>query len=431
MSKDARLRLKWKVSLLSYLKPFRDLVSKPVYKLVCEVSHGILSSGSLKMSEIARALKEETDLHHTSKRLSRMLVKHKLWTKVEDTVLSRMSEHLNEDMVLAIDPGDLDRRYSASCESIGKVRDGSTGDIISGYPLISIVARDGRRGKTIPLLLKLFSHEENGCNSENNEIISAMSRVRQQVGEHPLWVIDRGGDRSCLWRHWLKHEYQMLVRVTKQRHWLWRNSAIDAQTIAKNLPCKHQCKLRHHGDKRVKFGITTVRLPSHPDTPLTMIVVRHGKKEPMVLVSTRRAYGRRQGMALIHAYMDRWAVEEGFRFSKQGFGLEGVMARKLNAIKNLVSLMLLAWSFLVEHEQTAADLKERGKPDKLRSTTTKSKKKRARKRRDFSFYTILKGWQMLFALAKTAISQWLRKSDKPKYQKQLPIPGLIIPPVWE
>jgi len=431
MSKDARSRLKWKVALLSYLKPFRDIVSKPVYKLVCEVSYGILSSGSLKMSEIARALKEATHLHHTSKRLSRMLVKHKLWTKVEDTVLSRMSEHLDEGMVLAIDPGDLDRRHSEACESIGKIHDGSTGDIISGYPLISIVARNGRRGKTVPLLLRLFSHEENGCNSENNEIISAMSRVRQQVGENPLWVIDRGGDRSLLWSHWLKHEYQMLVRVTKQRHWLWRNGAIDAQAIAKCLPCKHQCKLRHYGDKRVKFGITTVRLPSHPDTALTMIVVRHGKKEPMVLVSTRRAYGRRQGMALIHAYMDRWAVEEGFRFSKQGFGLEGVMARKLNAIKNLVSLMLLAWSFLVEHEQTAIDLKERGKSDKLRSATTKGKRNTSKKTTGFTFYAILKGWKILFALGKTAISQWLRMSDKPKRQKQLPIPGLIIPPVWE
>jgi len=28
---------------------------------------------------------------------------------------------------------------------------------------------------------------------------------------------------------------------------------------------------------------------------------------------------------------------------------EGVMARKLNTLKNLVALMLLAWSFLVEH----------------------------------------------------------------------------------
>jgi len=48
------------------------------------------------MSGIARALKEDTHLHHTSKCLSRMLIKHKLWHKVEDAVLSRMSTHLNE-----------------------------------------------------------------------------------------------------------------------------------------------------------------------------------------------------------------------------------------------------------------------------------------------------------------------------------------------
>jgi len=78
MSKDARLRLKWKVELLSYMKPFRDCLSQPVNKLISEVAYGMLSSGSLKMSEIARALKEDVDLHHTVKRLSRMLGKHKL-----------------------------------------------------------------------------------------------------------------------------------------------------------------------------------------------------------------------------------------------------------------------------------------------------------------------------------------------------------------
>jgi len=244
------------------------------------------------MSEIARALKEDTHLHHTSKRLSRMLVKHKLWNKIEDTVLSRMNTQLNGDMELAIDPGDLDRRHAGACESIGKIRDGSTGDIISGYPLLSIVARDSRKGKTVPLFLRLFSYEEHGCNSENNEILSAMSRVRQEVGKKLLWVIDRGGDRSVLWNHWIEHQYQIVVRVSKQRHWHWRNSAMDAQCIAKQLSCKHQCKLRRYGNSSVKFGITTVRLASQPDTPLAMVIVRHGKKEPMVLVSTRRAYGR-------------------------------------------------------------------------------------------------------------------------------------------
>ncbi|MFQ5519048.1 MAG: hypothetical protein ACE5E3_03505, partial [Mariprofundus sp.] len=107
MINDARLRLKWKVELLSYIKPLRDCLSKPVNKLIGEAVYGILSSGSLKMSEIARALKEDVDLHHTSKRLSRMLVKHKLQKKIETEVLSRMKSKLHDNMVLAIDPGDL------------------------------------------------------------------------------------------------------------------------------------------------------------------------------------------------------------------------------------------------------------------------------------------------------------------------------------
>ncbi len=127
MSKTTRLRQKWKVDLLTYIKPFRSYLSKPVNKLISEVVYGILSSGSLKMSEIARSLKEDVDLHHTSKRLSRMLIKHKLQKKVETEVLRQMKNELNEN----IDPGDLDRRYAEECEFLGKVRDGSSGGIIS------------------------------------------------------------------------------------------------------------------------------------------------------------------------------------------------------------------------------------------------------------------------------------------------------------
>ena len=429
--KDARLRLKWKVELLSYLRPFREIVSKPVHKLICEVSHGILSSGSLKISEIGRALKEEMDLHHTTKRLSRMLSKHELWPAIDSAVLSRMSRHLDKQMVLAIDPGDLDRRHGVHCEAVQRLRDGSTGEIIAGYPLISVVARNGQSGKTVPLLLKATAYPSDSYHSENNEIISAMSRVRQEVGNDHLWVIDRGGDHSRLWKHWLKHEYQVLVRVTKQRHWLWRNHALNAQAIAKQLPCKHQCSMRRGGGDKVKFGMTTVKIASAPDQPLTMIVIRHGRKEPMVLVSTRRAYGRRQGMALIHAYMDRWAVEEGYRFSKQGFGLEGVMARKLSTIKNLVAMMLLAWSFLVEQEPYACELKERGKADKLKSSRAKKKRRETPKSPRFPYYTILKGWQILFAQGKNAITHWLRKPKQPTPQKQPTLPGLLLPTVWE
>jgi len=72
----------------------------------------------------------------------------------------------------------------------------------------------------------------------------------------------------------------------------------------------------------------------------------------------------------------------------QAFGLEGVMARKMNALKNLVSLMLLAWSFLMNAEENAAELKELGQADRIK------KKKQTRKEKTrpaFPYYSILKG----------------------------------------
>ena len=131
-------------------------------------------------------------------------------------------------MILEIDPGDLDRRYAESCEFLGKVRDGSSGDIISGYPLLSVVARDAQQGKTVPLLLRVFSVSAKDHVSKNAEILLAMERVKRDVGNTNLWGIDRGADRLNLWNHWLCHSFQIAVRVTKQRHWRWRNSSMNA-----------------------------------------------------------------------------------------------------------------------------------------------------------------------------------------------------------
>ncbi len=73
MTQDARERTKWKVRLSGWVDGLPSLIKRPVKKLILETTFGILSSGTLKQSEIARALKEPCRLHHTQKRLSRML----------------------------------------------------------------------------------------------------------------------------------------------------------------------------------------------------------------------------------------------------------------------------------------------------------------------------------------------------------------------
>lgn len=415
MPHDARLRRKWKAKVLSFAEPFSDTHSKPVAKLVAEVMGGILGSGSVQMTEIARALKEPKRLHHTVKRLSRMLGKHALWPELEDQILQRLSPAVGQEMILAIDPGDLNRDGASKSESRGRVRDGSTGEIVGGYPLLSIVARDVKKGATLPLFGRLYSSQTDEFVSENDQILSAMRKVQGCLDGKRLWVIDRGGDRGALWKVWLEEDFDVLVRVTNQRHWQRGTFKGPVQELAKQLPAKHQGILRRGSQETVRFAVTTVRLPEFPERPLSLIVVRHGKQEPMTLVSTRRVRGRRQGEKLIHSYMDRWACEEGYRFSKQGFALEQVQARHYKALRNLVALATASWALLAQEQQHAEDLLQQGK----------RQKDRRRHRPKFPFYSLLKGWRQLFAGARSFLHDHLRRRRPVAPLEQLALPGLV------
>ena len=374
------------------------LIKRPVKKLILETTFGILSSGTLKQSEIARALKEPCRLHHTQKRISRMLASHSevSWA-AEQLQLQQVAPLVTEDMILAIDPGDLNRDGAPKSEWRGRVRDGDKGDIVGGYPLLSVVARDVKRGKTLPLITRLLSPEREGYRSENRDILTVMEEVQRHLETKPLWVIDRGGDRGNLWKAWIEGEWDVLVRAANQRFWLWRDAQKTAQQIARDLPLKHRGSLRRGQKEEVPFGITRVALREHPNKPLWMVVVRHGKREPLVLVTTRPVRGRRQGERLIHSYLDRWACEEGYRFSKQGFDLEGVQARRFTTLQNLVALASLAWALLAAYQEDGERLLEKARRQKPKNPLT------------FPFYSLLAGWQRLFGMAKVIFHPWLRR----------------------
>ena len=403
MCKDARERHKWKVRIAGTVDKLHPLIKRPVCKLIAETLFGLLSSGSLRLSEIARALKEPTRLHHTQKRLSRMLARHSEVTwAAEQLLLGEVTSQITEDMILAIDPGDLNHDGAPKSEHRGRVRDGDAGDIVGGYPMISVVARDVRQRITLPVLTRLLSAKREGYRSENTDIVSVMDEVSRHLRVSPLWVIDRGGDRGRLWSAWFEGGYRMLVRAANQRYWLWRDQPKTAQQIAKALPLKHRGKLRASGKETVHFGVTRVQLREHPEKPLWMLVVRHGKREPLVLVTTEAVRGRRQGERMIQAYMDRWACEEGYRFSKQGFALEGVQARRFNTLQNLVALATLAWGLLAIHQITETHLLE------------KARRLKPRKALRFPFYSLLKGWQQLFATAQQIFYPWWRQPTEPE-----------------
>jgi len=397
MPQDATVRRSWKVGIVQWAEGLTGSVAKPARKLVSESVLGILTSGSVRLSAIARSLREPIGLHATEKRLSRMLADHpEVAGAVTEETLRRTAPAVTEGMVLAIDPGDLNRDGAPASEGRSRVRDGSTGEVVGGYPLLSIVARDTKRGRTLPVWTQLYSTQTPDHRSENAELKAAMARVSAHLQTQPLWVMDRGGDRSELWHYWLERGDRVLVRACDQRYWQWRQGRRrTAQQIARQLPCKHAGTIG--GGKAVRFGITTVRLPECPDHPLSLLVVRHGKREPMVLVTTDRIRGRRQGQRLVRQYMDRWACEEGYRLTKQGFGLEQVQARKLASLRNLVALAHMAWALLAVRDPDGKRLGHWCQPLKPGSSPS------------FPFYRLLQGWQRLFQTARTGFYDWFRQ----------------------
>ncbi len=173
---------------------------------------------------------------------------------------------------------------------------------------------------------------------------------------------------------------------------------------------------------KVTYGITTVRLPDCPELKLRLIGVKGFGKEPMVLLTTEDLRGKRQALKAIRQYLDRWAVEEAYRFEKEGLNLESICVRRLTGFRNIVSLVNLAFSFI------AIELIEKG-GKVTEAVRAKAKRLKPKKRIRFHFYTLLKGISACLKQAKEGLYKMLRGKptlpDTPQLCLKLNTSGII------
>ena len=107
--------------------------AKPKQRLIKEILYGIQASKDVKLSNIARTLKEDQALIKTEDRLSRNLDDVDFTEGINAEVVRLASSRVSDDMVIAIDPGDIRKKYGKKMEYIAKIRDGSEKEIGEGY----------------------------------------------------------------------------------------------------------------------------------------------------------------------------------------------------------------------------------------------------------------------------------------------------------
>jgi hypothetical protein len=349
---DSKLRSRLKAQLTKYSSELCVGLSRPLEKFVGQMLFGIQAGQDVKLSHIARSLKEEIPLLKTEDRLSRNLKAEQLEAELTPQLAKLASRRVAANTVLCLDLSDIRKEYAKKMEYLAAVHDGSTGEVHAGYWLCDVTGAEVNGSEIVPLYQKLYSAEAKEFVSENAEVLAGVDLVRTHTQGRGIWAVDRGGDRKKLLEPLLDRQERFVIRSTGKRF------VVDRKNMKRSVAeLGARCRLRYQarivkiqdGQEKVydlHYGVERIRLVGR-DEPLHLVVVAGFGEEPMLLL-TNALEGARDSQSLwwvARIYLTRWKIEETFRFIKQSYNLEDIRVMKYQRLKNLVVLVTAAAYF--------------------------------------------------------------------------------------
>lgn len=325
-------------------------LSKPARRFVDEALYGIAARGSVRLTEIARALDEPVAMVKTETRLSRNLARPELRERIGRTVLRDGACKVGERTLLVLDLSDITKPYAEKMEYLARVRDGSAGKLGEGYWLTQVIAVENEDNAIVPLYSDLYSQKAPDFVSENEEILTAVRRVAAACQRRGVWVVDRGGDRGELYAPLLGQGHRFIIRNTGERHILVGHlqraqRKVATKEVAAACPMMYATHIvrEEKGREvacRLDYGFKAVRLPAHPKVPLWLVVVRGLGDKPMMLLTNIEMRRNRDVLWwVVSAYLTRWRIEEVIRFIKQSYDLEDIRVMTYERLRNMVVLV--------------------------------------------------------------------------------------------
>jgi len=348
---DSKVRSRLKAQLTKFSTELCGGLSKPLTKFVSEMLFGIQASQDVKLSNIARSLKEEIPLIKTENRLSRNLKAEELESELARQLVKMGSRRIETNTVLALDLSDIRKEYAKKMEHLAQVRDGSTGELHQGYWLCDVTGAELHSSEIVPLYQKLYSAEAADFTSENAEILTAIDLVRAHTQGRGIWAIDRGGDRKKLLEPLLERGARFVIRSTGQRSVIDRRKLRGSVTeVAGRCRLRHQARIIKIQDGvettlELRYGAEPIRLPDRAEQMLLVVVSGYAQQPLMLLTNMAAARDSSTLWWIVEIYLTRWKIEETFRFIKQSYNLEDIRVLKYQRLKNLVVLVTAAAYF--------------------------------------------------------------------------------------
>ena len=341
---------------------YQPYFSRPVYKFIRDILFGILCSGHVHLSKIGAVLREESSLKKTTERLSKQLGREGLAQALSRVHLEVNRRSFAQAHYLIVDLSDFTKLYAEKMEGLGRVYDGSTGELSNGYWQLNIIGVDQSGSAIMPMFSSLYATDREGDKgfSENKKILESVDVVSESLDKKQIVVFDRGGDRGKLIYHWLKEKQHFIIRQTGERDIYCRDEQINLRDLAVRIRLRHMITVDKRRGNRIRkrtfrVGARQVYMPKpyapgHLDQSLWLVSAKEpGKGWSWHLCFIPVASEYEAVHTCMQGYGYRWKIEEVNRQVKSEYHLEHICLRRYTALKNFNVLFWMAMSFVYQH----------------------------------------------------------------------------------
>ena len=404
-----------KRDIVNFSKKICKDSDKPETKFVTEMIYGISKSKDVLLSSIAESLDESTKKINVIDRLSDNL-SNDLNEKVDKNYCKMVMDSLGDNPVFLIDDSDIIKPTGQKFEDLGVVRDGSSKDKTyeKGYHHTEIVGLTQNMKQPISIFSKVHSSTSKDYISANAVTFEGLNKVVNMLEERKIkgtFVHDRGYDNNEIFNYYFEKQQYFVIRLKENRKVYLNHKWYKITTIRDSRKGKIKMNIMFQGEtKECYVSVLKVQITAKKKW-INLVIVYGLGETPMMLASNIPVKNKDDVIKITRCYINRWRIEEYFKFKKQEYNWENFRVRSLKSINNLNMLLTYAIGLV---GLLSEKINKREFVNKIIQESKSLKEQVC-----LWFYQIARGIYNILKKAKTGIKEWQNIRKTKEYNGQL------------
>ena len=335
---------------VNFSKKMSKGLSKPNKKFLGDMIYGISASKDVKISKIAGQLHESIKLDNTIERLCLHLERFDAQEKTNENYYKYIRTMIPDYPIGIFDDSDITKIYGKKFEDLDLVKDASDPkeSYKPGYHMCNAVVLTKNMKQPSPVYSKIYSSKSKDFESANTETYKSIDAFRECVKRRSLMVFDRGYDDSKLFNYVINGGDDLLVRLKKNRIFLFKGKTKKVEDSYNNHKGKIKMNLTFENEnKEVYVSYTKATLPKNNRKYSLIYVYGLSEKEKFILLTNKEIKEANDAIKLVRTYLYRWRIETYHRAIKDEYNYEDMRVRSLKAINNLTYIFNLVIGHII------------------------------------------------------------------------------------